>query len=117
MILREEKEWKNKQLLPGQGDNVTGQGWGRQYFSCKGSQFCFKGKDEPETYSLAVFQDPDSLEHSITRLTGTQGGIMLILADACDSCQPELGLCGTLPQFYAELSSAQVPHNYACTLR
>lgn len=23
MILREEKEWENKYLLPGQGDNVT----------------------------------------------------------------------------------------------
>jgi len=42
---------------------------------------------------------------------------MLTLADACDFCQLEFGLCGSLPQFYAEQSSAQDPHNYACTLR
>ena len=41
---------------------------------------------------------------------------MLTLADACDF-QLETGLCGSLPQFYAELSSAQDPHSYACSLR
>ena len=42
---------------------------------------------------------------------------MLTLADACDFRQLETGLCGSLPQFYAELSSAQDPHSYACSLR
>ena len=70
MILREEKEWKNKQLLQGQGDTVT-VGGGEQYFSCKGFRFCFSGEDDPEAYSWAILQDPDSLKYSITRLTET----------------------------------------------
>lgn len=42
---------------------------------------------------------------------------MLTLADVSDFRQLEFGLCGSLPQYCAELSSAQDPHNHACTPR
>ena len=84
------KECMNKQLLLGKRSNNR--------------KDSISDVKTPSSVSMVKI----SLMFSTTRLTGTEGMMMLTSSDPHDFIQLNLGLCQTLTQFYA-VFSAQAP--------